>query len=71
MIMNNNWKKIFSTNEMIQVRLAKDVLKAHKIDSVILNKQDSAYAVLGEQELHVPMTMAAQAIAVLTENEIN
>ena len=69
--MTNNWKKVFSTNEMLLVRLAKDILKAHKIDSVILNKQDSAYTVFGEQELHVPVTMASRAIAVLADNDIN
>ncbi|MCR9287901.1 MAG: DUF2007 domain-containing protein [Bacteroidetes bacterium] len=63
--MNTNWRKVFSSGEMVQVRLAKDVLKNNEIESVILNKQDSAYMVFGEQELHVPVELAERAISVL------
>ena len=50
--MNNSWQLIYSSPYNYQVELAKAVLSNHDIESVILNRKDSAY-LIGEFELYV------------------
>jgi len=47
-----NWEKIYSHTYMHKVEITKAVLKEFDIESVIVNKKDSAY-LFGEFELYV------------------
>jgi len=50
--MEKNWIQVYSTNQMFQAELFKQVLEDHKIEAVILNKKDSSYK-FGEIEVYV------------------
>ena len=50
--MGDNWQKIYSTGIEYKIEIVKAVLKDAGIDSVIVNKKDSAY-LFGEIELYV------------------
>jgi hypothetical protein len=50
--MDKNWQIIYSSVYEHKVRIVKAVLKDMDIDSVIINKKDSAY-LFGELELYV------------------
>mgnify|MGYP001602788786 CR=1 FL=1 len=50
--MKENWVKIFSSHDLVQVKLAEDLLKQKKIESHILNKPDTMMPMLGEAELY-------------------
>jgi hypothetical protein len=69
--MIENWVKIFSSNELMQVKLAEDVLKQHEIVSHIVHKPDSVLPMLGEAELYTKPEQAETAVNVLKEHRFN
>jgi hypothetical protein len=51
--MDEQWEVVFSSSKLYQAEIMKSVLEDENISSVIVNKQDSAYIVIGEIELYV------------------
>jgi hypothetical protein len=51
--MDDQWEAIFSSSKLYQVEIMKSLLEDENIPCVIINKQDSAYIVIGEIELYV------------------
>jgi len=68
--MKNNWKCIYTNTVPYQVEIAKAVLKDHGIDSVIMNKQDSAYISIGQVELYVSEVDAEKAHYVIKASDL-
>lgn len=68
--MKEGWVKIFSSPELIQVKIAEDVLKQHGIESHILNKPDSVIPSIGEAELYTLAEKAEHALVVLKDHEL-
>ncbi len=50
--MIDNWKKVYSNTYQHKVEIVQAVLKDNDIESVIMNKKDSAY-LFGDIELYV------------------
>lgn len=50
--MEENWKSVYSANELYKVELVKDTLDQRKIESIIMNKKGSSL-LLGEIDLFV------------------
>ena len=50
--MKENWIKIFTSTDLVQVKMAEDVLKQKGIASHIESKPDSAMPMLGSAELY-------------------
>jgi hypothetical protein len=63
-----NWTKVFSSTDLVEVKLAEDVLKQVGIESHILHKPDSMLPSLGEAELFTLDEKAEEARQVLEEN---
>lgn len=68
--MKENWVKIFSSTELLQVKLAEDILKQHGIESHILTPPDSAFPGINEIELYTVSEKAEEAAKVLKEHGI-
>jgi hypothetical protein len=68
--MKQNWVRIFSSNELIQVKIAEDILKQNGIVSHIISKPDSAIPALGEAELYTLPENAERASELLKEYSI-
>jgi hypothetical protein len=68
--MLENWTKIYSSFDLMQVKIAEDVLKEYSIESHILNKPDSVMPTIGDAELFVLNENAERALAVLRERDI-
>ncbi len=68
--MKENWVKIYQSTELIQVKLAEDILKQHGIESHILNPPDSAFPGLNYIGLYTLPEKAEEAVKVLEENGI-
>ena len=68
--MKENWVKIFSSTELLQVKLAEDILKQHGIESHILTPPDSAFPGINEVELYTVSEKAEEAAKVLKEHGI-
>lgn len=62
-----NWECIYRSNELLQVKLARDVLKQHGIESHILHKPDSALPSVGDAELYARKEKAENARRILKE----
>ncbi len=68
--MKEGWVKIFSSLDLIQVKLAEDILKQNGIESHILSKPDSMIPSVGEAELYTLPENADEALDVLKRHEI-
>lgn len=63
-----NWKRVYRTKNRINAEIVKDVLEDKGITAVIINKQDSAYVVLGEFEIHVQVDQVMEAVKIINDD---
>lgn len=63
----SQWVKIFSSDLLYKIEIAKGVLEENGIPSVVLNKQDSSYVVFGLIELYVNSQYALKAVNLIKE----
>lgn len=68
--MKENWVKVYSSTELLQVKLAEDILKQHGIESHILTPPDSAFPGMNEVELYTLAEKAEEAVKVLKDHDI-
>ena len=61
LVFMKNPVKLCSSNQSFEIEILKAKLEEKGIDSYILNKQDSAYVVIGEIELYVEESDLAKA----------
>lgn len=59
--MEKNWVSIFSTEKAYLADIARLVLDENNISSIVLNRKDSSYQMLGEIELYVNRDEALRA----------
>lgn len=64
----NNWVKVFSSSKAYLVEITHGVLEEEGIESVIINKIDSAY-LFGESELFVRDEDALKALQIISKIE--
>lgn len=58
--MEEDWVKVYSSPQLYEVELIRGLLSEHEIESVTIDKQDSAY-LFGVVELYVKVENAFQA----------
>lgn len=63
--MEKNWIKVFTTTNPIEAEITKQMLEAHQIPAVVMNKQDSSYR-FGQVELYVHESAAEAAGALIS-----
>jgi hypothetical protein len=68
--MQNKWIKVYSNPQLYMVEIVKSVLHDNGIETVILNKQDSAYIPIGEVELYAPPQNADIAQNIISINNL-
>lgn len=64
----NNWEMVFRTDSPVTADIIRDMLDVNGVNAVIMNKQDSAYKVLGYFEVMVPEAEAEKAKQLLEEH---
>ena len=64
--MDSDWVKIYESENMVRVELARHTLKDAEIEAVVLNKKDRSYG-FGEYELFVNRDMVIKAKKILEE----
>lgn len=64
----SSWKRIYRTRDRIKAEIVKDVLQDRGITAITVNKQDSAYVVLGEFEIHVPVDEVIEALKIINDD---
>jgi len=68
--MEKNWVKIYKSTNFYQSEIVKQMLLQHKIEAVLLNKQDSSYRSFGNVEVYVHQADFDHAIELLILNQI-
>jgi hypothetical protein len=67
--MEEDWKCIYRSNKHYEVEIYHGVLEGNGIESVVINKQDSAY-LFGEVELYVKAEDVLEANRILNETTL-
>ena len=67
----NDYIKLVIVSDGIKAAMIKGILEEHDIPATIINKQDSNYVFLGENEIWVPEVCIEEALEVLKEIQIN
>ena len=65
-----DWKCIYSTDQMYKAEMMKAFLVKENIEAVVVNKKDSAYTVFAEVELYVQPEDEHLAIELIKEIKI-
>lgn len=68
MNIDSNWTKVYTSAQQYKVELIKGLLAENNIESVSVNKQDSAY-LFGEVELYVHVENAFKANQIIKETD--
>jgi hypothetical protein len=63
--------KLCAFHDGVQSALVKSILEEHDIPVCVINKQDSNYVFLGENELWVPEVFMEEAIALFEKINLN
>lgn len=69
--MKEGWVKIFTSSNLLETKLAEDILKQHDIVSHIAQKPDAVFQVTGEAVLYAQPEMAEKAVGILKKNNLN
>jgi hypothetical protein len=64
--MSENWEAIYSTDQLYEAEMVKDMMADNDIECVIMNKQDSTYR-FGEIEVCVPTEEVFKAKQLIIE----
>lgn len=68
--MQSDWKKVYSGSDAFKARLLKEKLEALDIKCVLMNKQDSAYVMIGEVELYVQESDFLKAVNIIKQGAV-
>ena len=68
--MEKNWVKVYATTQSYKADITKAVLADHDIESVIMNKQDSAYISIGEVELYTTREDVVKAKHLIEKHDL-
>jgi len=61
----SNWEVLYGTRLLYKAEILKSVLEENEIQAVIINKQDSAYVIIGEIEVYVKRDDMVNAYQIL------
>ncbi len=64
--MPENWEVIYTTNQLYETEIVKEMLADNAIEGVVMNKKDSAYG-FGEFEIYVPTDQVFKATQLIRE----
>lgn len=67
--MINNKVMVYANNDFHSVHLLKSMLSDEGIDSFILNQKDSAYQMIGEEEIYVSPDDSVAALEIVRKFE--
>ncbi|HPT02251.1 MAG TPA: DUF2007 domain-containing protein [Bacteroidales bacterium] len=65
--MYNDWVIVFTSPQIYEAELIKELLKQNDIESISLNKRDSAY-LIGEVEIYVTTADAFKAKQIIQKH---
>lgn len=66
--MENDWVKVYSSNQLYNVELLRHLLSEKGITSIVLNQRDSMYVIMGEINLMVKRDQVIPAKKIITDS---
>lgn len=63
--MNSRWIPVYSVTDELKAQIIQQMLASHNIESIVVNKKDSAYVFIGDLEIHVTQDDALRARALI------
>lgn len=67
--MENGWQKVFSSQMLHQVEIIRVALTENDIKSVVVDKRDSSYVMLGDIDIFVRNEDAILAKVIIEQNK--
>jgi len=64
--MYDNWVPVYSSSQLYEAEMVKNILVDNDIECVIMNKQDSVY-LIGDIEVYVPTNETLKAKQLIIE----
>ena len=68
--MESGWKCIYFNNQMHKIEIVRAVLNDQDIKSVVVDKRDSSYFMVGDIEIYVSNEDAILAKIIIEQNEL-
>lgn len=68
--MDGTWQCIYYSNQLHKIEIVRSVLNDHEIKSVIVDKRDSSYIMVGDIEVFVPNEDAILAKVIIDQNNL-
>ncbi|MBE7175689.1 MAG: DUF2007 domain-containing protein [Mucilaginibacter polytrichastri] len=68
--MERDWVKIYTSTNFYEAEIIKQTLSGNAIESVMLNKQDSAHKTFGEIEVYVHRHDFSDALELIIRNQM-
>ena len=68
--MYKRWQCIYFSNQLHKIEIVRSVLNDHEIKSVVVDKRDSSYFMVGDIEVYVPNEDAILAKIIIDQNEL-
>ena len=69
--MEKNWVRIFTSTDYYKSEMIKQALAGYRIDTVLLNKQDSSHRTFGDIEVYIHQEDFSNAIEIIILNQIS
>lgn len=68
--MDQEWKCIYFSNQMHKIEIVRSVLNDNNIKSVVIDKRDSSYIMVGDVEVYVSHEDAILAKIIIEQNDL-
>ncbi len=68
--MDSTWQCIYFSNQLHKIEIVRSVLNDHEIKSVVIDKRDSSYIMVGDIEVYVSNEDAILAKIIIEQNEL-
>ena len=68
--MDSGWQCIYFSNLLHKIEIVRAVLEDHDIKSVVIDKRDSSYIMVGDLEVYVSNEDAILAKIIIEQNEL-
>ena len=68
--MDSSWQCIYFSNQLHKIEIVRSVLNDNEIKSVVVDKRDSSYIMVGDIELYVSNEDVILAKILIQQNEL-
>ncbi len=68
--MDSGWKCIYFSNQLHKIEIVRSVLNDNDIKSVVIDKRDSSYVMVGDIEVYVSSEDVILAKIIIEQNDL-